>query len=1071
MIRYKVLGPLEILDAAGAPIDLGGRQPRTLVAVLLAAGGRRVTVDALLDAIWGESPPPSATGTLQSYVSRLRRRLPDDRPLTWDESGYRLDLDPDEVDFRRFEALAEQGREALASGRPQEAREVLGEGAGLWRGAALVEFADLDFAVGLATRLEQRRIAAVEDRLAADLALGRHAAVIGELVELVGAHPLREGLQVQLALALYRSGRQAEALRALSDAGRTLREELGIEPSRQLRDLEAAILAHDPALDLDVPRAPAVPPPPTPSSTVSSSPPPSASAATPVGHALVGRDTELRQLLDAFDESSADARFVVVEGEPGIGKTRLADELRSTAEARGAVAVWGRSDEGGAAPALWPWLSPLRVVAGRARDVPAVLAHMLAADVPIAAGQAQSAQFERFEAVAAVLEDVSAVVPVVVLLDDLQWADGTSLELLGFLAGRLGRGVLVVGTMRQLEVGRNDAVTDALAAIARRPGGRRLQLRGLTADATAAVLDATADRAVTPSVAATIHARAEGNPFYAIELSRLIGEEGGMGPEVPATVGDVVRRRLARLPAPTVELLGVAAVVGRDVEMTLLARAADRAFDAVLDDLEPAVVHRLLVDVPELPAGLRFSHALVREVLLEDMTSLRRARLHLKVADAIEAGGAGVDDAEILAEHLWRAAPVGVGQRAADALERAAEVALGRVSYEAAEDLLARAVQLRKATSVTIPDQEAELVAICRLLEVARARRYFEGAAKLDVIGRGKELAERTGQHDVLLNLLWFEWSALATSCRGEEAAPLALALKDLTAGDPRPEIRATGHEVYAVSCWGAGRIAEGVEHLDIAMDLLAQEPPNVADAFDMEKRLVSATFWIWHHAVHGDMSQQDAFAQFNALITTMPDRFAVASICGFAATTAITLGSWEGADRFSGIGMAADAGGQFGFWSGQFMMHQGIVRARDGSVDDALAGFDRGKAIYTGIGGRSALPTFEASLAMNVARRGRLADAQIRIAAARTELDTYREGWNEPIVLIAEGVVAHAGGDAGGAADRLGRAVESANAQGSHGLGRRALDVAAALGVDLDSDLMARQGREALGARTPRPG
>ena len=186
-------------------------------------------------------------------------------------------------------------------------------------------------------------------------------------------------------------------------------------------------------------------------------------------------------------------------------------------------------------------------------------------------------------------------------------------------------------------------------------------------------------------------------------------------------MGDVVRRRLARLPASTKELLGVAAVVGRDVEMTLLARAADKAFDAVLDDLEPAVVHRLLVDVPELPAGLRFSHALVREVLLEDMTSLRRARLHLKVADAIESGGAGVDDAEILAEHLWRAAPVGVGHRAADALERAAEVALGRVSYGAAEDMLDRAVQLRKATSVSIPDQEAELVAISRLLEVARA--------------------------------------------------------------------------------------------------------------------------------------------------------------------------------------------------------------------------------------------------------------------------------------------------------------------------------------------------------------
>ena len=293
--------------------------------------------------------------------------------------------------------------------------------------------------------------------------------------------------------------------------------------------------------------------------------------------------------------------------------------------------------------------------------------------------------------------------------------------------------------------------------------------------------------------------------------------------------------------------------------------------------------------------------------------------------------------------------------------------------------------------------------------------------------------------------------------------------MKDLTAGDPRPEIRATGHEVYAVSCWGAGRIAEAVEHLDMAMDLLAQVPPNTADAFEMEKRLVSTTFWIWHHAARGDMSQEEVFARYDGLIAAMPDRFAVASTCGFAATTAITLGSWEGADRFSGIGMAADAGGQFGFWSGQFLMHQGIVRALDGPVDDALAGFDKGKAIYTGIGGRSALSTFEASLAMNVARRGRLADAQARVAAARAELDTHREGWNAPIVLIAEGVVAHAAGDVAAAADRLARAVARATDQGSHRFARRAADVAAELGVDLDLDSTSTPARARAGKPSTR--
>jgi hypothetical protein len=640
--------------------------------------------------------------------------------------------------------------------------------------------------------------------------------------------------------------------------------------------------------------------------------------------------------------------------------------------------------------------------------------------------------------VADLLDGVSPSRPVVVLLDDLQWADPTSLELLSFLAGRLRRGVLVAGTMRQLEVGRNDSVTDALAAIARRPGSRRLQLRGLTPSATAVVLDAATDNAVAATVAATIHARAEGNPFYAIELSRLADEEGGIAGEVPATVGDVVRRRLARLPQATVDLLGVSAVVGRDVEMGLLARAAERTFDQVLDGLEPAVVHRLLVEVPELPSVLRFSHALVREVVLDDMTSLRRARLHLRVADAIESGGAGVDDAEILAEHLWRAAPVGVGLRAADALQQAAEVALRRVSYAAAEDSLRKAVQLRRATSTTLADQQAELRAICRLLEVAKARRYFQGASDLDVLGRAKELADRCGQRDVLIDLVSFEWSALATSCRGEEAAPLALEIRRLTADDPRPEVRAIGHQIYGVLCWGAGRISEAVEHLDIALDLLAQAGPP-ADPFAMERTLVSNTFWIWHHIVVGDLSPEEGFARFDDLIAAMPDRFAVASICGFAATMAVTLGRWDQTDRYAGIGIEAGAGGQFAFWDGQFLMHRGIVLAGRGQVDEGIASFAEGEARYTGIGGRSALSTFQASLALRLVEQGRVEDAGRWARAARVELDTYNERWNEPIVLMAEAAVAGAGGAPEEAAELYACAADAAVLQGSYALAERA--------------------------------
>jgi DNA-binding SARP family transcriptional activator/tetratricopeptide (TPR) repeat protein len=1045
-VRFGLLGPLTVLDDAGASVELGGRQPRLVLAALLVADGRAVSVEALIDAVWGERPPATATGTLQSYVSRLRRVLGAER-LVWEDAGYRLDVDGGDVDFRRFESLAEAGRARLDAGDPRAARELLLEADALWRGPALGDFADREFAAGIAARLEQRRLAAVEDRVDADLRIGRHAAVVGELTELVAAHPLRERLQAQLALALYRADRQADALRVIADAGRVLREELGIEPGPSLRALESAILDQDPALG----QAPAPPGDPStdtdPRSNVEAAvrsaggiangPRPASS-----GVALVGRTSELAELVEALDEAGADARFVVIEGEPGIGKTRLADELRTVATEQGSIALWGRSDEGGAAPALWPWLAPLRALAGAAPDVGASLQELLTGDAPMAAGQADSTQFERFEEVAALLSSSGATRPVVVLLDDLQWADVTSLELVAFLAATLERGVLIVATIRPLEVGRNDAVTDALAAIARRRGSRRLVLRGLTAAATAELLDAASGRTVGLEEVTAIHTRAEGNPFYAVELVRLQDEQGEPAAHVPGTVGDVIRRRLANLPTGTTDLLVLAAVVGRDVAIPVLARAGDRPLDEVLDELEPAIVHRLLVDVPERPGQLRFSHALVREVLLDDITSLRRARLHLRVADAIEATGAGVDDEEILAEHLWQAAPVGVGKRAADALQRAAEVAIRRVSYGAAEDLLGRAVQLRRATGSSIEDDEAELLAIYRLLEVARARRYFQGVTDPELVQRARQLAERCGRRDLMLMIVWFESAALATACRGAEHAALAEIYRALTEADPDPHVRALGLETMGITRWNAGDITGAVEQLDLAMALLAEAaPPH--DGFTAEQRLVTETFWIWNHVVHGDLDPDDAFDRFDAMVASAGERFAVASICGFAVTTAIAIGAWGPAERYVATAREADPASQFAFWAGQILMCQGVILAREGRVDEALASFADGRDRYVAIGGRSALPTYGAVFGSCLAELGQLDEARRRIAEARRELDSNHERWNEPHVLIGEAVVAHASGDVDRARERFDAAAVVATAQGAHTTARLARDVA----------------------------
>ncbi len=233
------------------PVALGGPKQRALLAVLLLRRGEVVSRDRLIDELWGERPPASAAKTVQVYVSNLRKALGDGLLLTRGQ-GYLLQATPDQIDADRVAALVTEGRAALGDGDPQRASDRLREALALWPSPALADFAYEPFAQGEIARLAEDRLAAMEDRIDAELALGRHAALIGELEMLADEHPLRERLQAQLMLALYRSGRQAEALARYQQARSRLIDELGIEPGRELQELERAILTQDP--DLGGPR-------------------------------------------------------------------------------------------------------------------------------------------------------------------------------------------------------------------------------------------------------------------------------------------------------------------------------------------------------------------------------------------------------------------------------------------------------------------------------------------------------------------------------------------------------------------------------------------------------------------------------------------------------------------------------------------------------------------------------------------------------------------------------------------------------------------------------------------------
>jgi predicted ATPase/DNA-binding SARP family transcriptional activator len=303
---FLVLGPLELV-VGGASVRLTARRQRALVTALVLRAGTVVTADALIEAVWGDDPPSSAASILRLYVSNVRRCLPPDRLLTR-SPGYLLRVEEGELDADRFEALFADGRRTMAQGSPRLARSLLGRALALWRGPALADLAVESFAREAADRLDELRLQCVEERLSADLELGHHREVLAELELLVATHPLRDRLRGQLMLALYRSGRQADALACYRRGHELLMNEHGLDPGLELRALEYRILQQEESLDL------------VPATGLSSE----RRFVPPGATATIGRD---REIADVRERLLSDAgRLVTLVGPGGVGKTRLALE-------------------------------------------------------------------------------------------------------------------------------------------------------------------------------------------------------------------------------------------------------------------------------------------------------------------------------------------------------------------------------------------------------------------------------------------------------------------------------------------------------------------------------------------------------------------------------------------------------------------------------------------------------------------------------------------------------------------------------------------------------------------------
>ncbi len=691
--------------------------------------------------------------------------------------GWSAAVAPPELTRSELVRLAGRLDEALAS----------------WRGIPYVDLGESPAAVAERARLEELRLVALESRAAARLTLGEHAMVAAELEALTAEHPLRERLWSLRVLALAGSGRQADALDALRRVRHILADELGLDPGAALRTLESAVLRQDPSLiwrpapeptaapEPDRPLPPPAPEPPTPAldGTV---PPAGPEPATPAlgGTAppaapetqgapetaaareaaapaldpvpqpipvasgdprqwpLVGRAAELATLESLLAETlGATPRFAVVAGEPGIGKTRLTQELAARASTQGFAVLLGRCSEDEGAPPMWPWIGVLRALLDSlpAAALPEAVrgdlteladlaslrkSHGPPSDAPAhSPDDAHAAWFRLCDAVARVLAAASSVHPLLVLLEDLHWASASSLRLLRHLAEALHTGrVLVLATRRAHP--EHDGALGLVAESLSRRHAVRVDLAGLSVPETRALVEAATDRTPSPREAELLRDRTDGNPFFLVELVRLLAGRGSgeIAEGLPAAVADVVARRIARLPAATGDLLRTASVIGRQFDLALLAAAHGLDEERVLDGLDPALAAGVIAE-EETVDRFRFAHALVRDVMYAGLPAARRARRHAAVARALDGGERlsetarhWPDGGERLSETArhWLAAGPAHAARAWRAAAAAAEQARRLYAHEEAAALLKAALDAQRADASATPLDRYDLL-------------------------------------------------------------------------------------------------------------------------------------------------------------------------------------------------------------------------------------------------------------------------------------------------------------------------------------------------------------------------
>lgn len=962
-MEFRILGHLEV-SAGDSVVDVGGHRQRALLVLLLLEANRAISVARLADRLWDGRPPRRAAGTIHAYISNLRRALEPMRPrgapssiLTRDPSGYVLRVDPDLVDAARFERLVREGQEALTTHNPDTASQLLDEALSLWRGAALADVAMEPFAQTAAARLEGLRAVAIEDSIQAALDQGRHREIVPDLEKRVADEPLREGLRAKLMLALYRSGRQADALARYQDGRRVLADQLGIDPGPSLRALEEAILSHDPSLDwqpvgqtqhdrtiftltgsrppsaterqplavqeilrtetggpherlvLDQPHEPA---PGAPGSAV-----PMPSLLTDVGPIFVGRKRELKRLEALWSDARAGARrLALVAGEPGAGKTRLAVELAQAVHATGATVLAGRCDEDLGVP-YQPFVEALHHVVdhvppqdlcrhlGRYAQELTRLVPELASLVPDLPSPLRSdpdtARYRLFDAVATWLEALAADAPLLLILDDLQWAAKPTLLLARHvLRSPHVRRVLVLGTYRDTELSQNHPLMEFLADLRRQPGVERFPLKGLDEHAVLTLMARSTGGDVpgeSLALARAIRAETAGNPFFVREMLRHLRDTKVLEQlnghwsirlpldkvGIPEGVREVVGRRLARLSDETNRVLRVAALMGTEFELSVVQAAEGLDEETLLRALDEALETRLVLELPGPVPSYRFAHALVRDTLSEKVSTVRRMRIHRHLAEAIENLHADHLDQHVpaLARHYAEActSPADAAKVVTYAT-RAGDRALAQLAHDEAVVYYQQALGILALAEGTSDTRRLDL-----LIALGKAQHRAGHPAHRETLLAAAELARDCGDADALARAALANFRGLwshSGKADTERIAALEAALD--AAGPAASRSRARLLANLAVELYFSSDAAQRRALSDEALALARR----LGDPLTLARVLHARLVVIWEPGTIGE--RQEATGELVALADSLGDP-AIAAwsyVWRFIATTEI---------------------------------------------------------------------------------------------------------------------------------------------------------------------------------------